>query len=134
MGIEGRPGGVGLVDATPWLADRYTRTNHAQPRPPAGSPAMDKFLKVCAASVGVRYDWVGIAQDTAAVLGKDTFTGPVNEIWKWEDGEMPGAVVCSSLAAMLYDQAGWKHPPGAERNTTPADWYAWNDSQAWEAS
>jgi hypothetical protein len=134
MGIEGRPGGVGLVDATPWLADRYTRTNHAQPRPPAGSQAMDKFLKVCAASIGVRYDWVGIAQDTAAVLGKDTFTGPVNEIWKWEDGEMPGAVVCSSLAAMLYDQAGWKHPPGAERNTTPADWYAWNDSQAWEAS
>ena len=119
------------MDCTPWLADRYTRSNHAQPRPAPGSKEMDKFLAVCASSLGIRYDWVGIAQDTAAVLGKDNFSGPVNEIWKWEDGQMPGAVVCSSLAAMLYGQAGWPHPPGPERNVTPANWYTWNDSEAW---
>jgi hypothetical protein len=132
MGIEGRPGGVGLVDCTPWLADRLTRSNHAQPRP-GGQPAMDAFLASCAKSLGVKYDWVGIAQDALGIAGAVNLAERIDPLWRWpsKDGQLPGAVVCSSLAAMLYDQVDWAHPPGAERNTHPGDWWKWNDAQAW---
>jgi len=43
-------------------------------------------------------------------------------------------VVCSSLAAMLYDlpSVGWAHPDlGAERRCEPADWWLWSQARAW---
>jgi hypothetical protein len=33
IGIQGQPGGVGLVDCTNWLSDSRTRSNHDQARP-----------------------------------------------------------------------------------------------------
>jgi hypothetical protein len=47
---------------------------------------------------------------------------------------LPGRVVCSSLAAMLYDllSVGWAHPDlGAERQCEPADRWQWSQTQAW---
>jgi len=49
-------------------------------------------------------------------------------------GLLPGHVVCSSLAAMLYDlpQVGYAHPDlGQERKCEPADWWNWSDEQLW---
>ena len=132
MGIEGRPGGVGLVDCTPWLGDRLTRSNHGQPRP-GGKEAMDKFLASCAKTLGLKYDWVGIAQDTALAVGWGDLAEKIDPLWRWpsKNDLLPGAVVCSSLAAYLYDQATWAHPPGEERNCAPKDWWAWNDAESW---
>jgi len=133
MGIEGRPGGVGEVDCTRWLADRLTRTNHGQPKP-GGQPAMDRFLASAADSFGLKYDWVGIAQDTALILGRKNFAEAIDPLWQWpsKDGELPGAVVCSALAAMLYNIVGWAHPPGEERNCRPQHWWSWNDAEEWQ--
>jgi hypothetical protein len=136
MGIEGRPGGVGPVDCTPFLADSRTRGNHAQPRPnDAGQ--LEVFLASCAASLGIDYDWVGIGQDTARSIGLHNLAKAIDPLWRWggNDKELPGHVVCSSLAAMLYKLTGWASPePGAERQTTPAQWWDWADRQLWKAA
>jgi hypothetical protein len=62
----------------------------------------------------------------------------VDPLWRWpsEHHLLPGHVVCSSLAAMLYDlpSVGWPHPDlGHERECEPADWWQWSQSQAWTA-
>jgi hypothetical protein len=46
-------------------------------------------------------------------------------------------VVCSSLAAMLYDlpSVGWSHPDlGDERACEPADWWRWSENSGWSAA
>jgi hypothetical protein len=56
------------------------------------------------------------------------------KVWKWHGGALPGHVVCSSLADILYQRVGWAHPAaGTERFCMPADWWAWNNNQGWEA-
>ena len=140
IGVEGRPGGVGLVDCTKWLADKYTRSNHAQPRP--NGKRQTACLAACADAIGVRYDWTGIGADALESLGAAGMraaaglSDAVNKLYldPPEDGQLPGAVVCSSLAAMLYDlpQVGWAHPElGNERRCSPADWWDWNDGEEW---
>jgi hypothetical protein len=62
IGIQGRPGGVGLVDCTYWLSDSRTRSNHAQPKPNDHNQ-LTLLLGSCAKSLGIQYDWVGIAED-----------------------------------------------------------------------
>jgi len=149
IGIQGQPGGVGLCDCTPWLADSRTRSNHAQPKPDDHGQ-LTALLASCARSLGVAYDWVGIAEDALGTVHAETLAGLIDSLWSWPGGGakdllpgtgggsvVPGHVVCSSLAAMLYDllAVGWAHPDlGAERRCMPSDWWDWSDRQAWRAA
>ena len=133
IGIEGRPGGVGLVDCTPYLSDSRTRSNHDQPRDPAALPA---FLASCALSLGLRYDWVGIAEDAFNAVGAEDISAVIDPLWRFGDphGPLSGGVVCSSLAALRYRAAGWTSPDlsaAEDRCCTPAAWWDWSDRRDW---
>lgn len=134
MGIEGRPGGVGPVDCTPYLADARTRSNHTQPRSGTAGQ-VDSFLASCALSLGLAYDWVGIAEDALDALHLEDMSEDIDPIWRSNPGLLPGHVVCSSLAAFLYDlpAIGWDHPGllKKDRTCTPADWWYWSDLESW---
>lgn len=135
MGIQGQPGGVGLVDCTPWLADDRTRSNHDQPKPDDHGQ-LAYLLASCARSMGIAYDWVGIAADTAVALHASNLGALLSHLYAWpaNHGLLPGDVVCSSLAAMLYDlpAVGWPHPDlGDERMCEPANWWDWSDRKLW---
>lgn len=139
IGIQGQPGGVGLTDCTRYLTDTRTRGNYGQiaalaASRPAFSTELVTFLASCAASLGVRYDWVGIAEDTAAALRLNVLREALNQVYKWPagHGQMPGEMVCSSLAAWQYEHAEWPHPdPGSERTCEPAGWWDWSDRRLW---
>jgi hypothetical protein len=150
IGIQGQPGGVGLVDCTPFLADSRTRSNHGQPKPdawprpavysssqdaPAAPSRRLTFLAGTVKSLGIAYDWAGIDEDAADVIAPD-LSADIDRLWRWPSDKnlLPGHVVCSSLAAMLYDLpgVGWAHPGlGKERTCIPSDWYEWNDGGQW---
>lgn len=134
VGIQGEPGGVNLVDCTPFLNDSRTRTNHGQPRA-SNHNQLTTYLASAAKSLGLKYDWVAIDADVASVFSKD-LAADIEHLWAWPSDKnlIPGHIVCSSLFAMLYDlpAVGWKHPDlGSERLCEPAGWYAWNDQQLW---
>jgi|SRR5215831_962034 len=135
MGIEGKPGGVGLTDCTPDLNDRLTRSNHGQPRS-GGDKAMEAFLADCAKIFGVQYDWVGIEMDTLQAVGGEDLARLIDHLWRWptKDGLLPGHVVCSSAAAILYTRRGWAEPTGKDpdRTCTPPQWWDWSDGKQWE--
>jgi hypothetical protein len=135
MGIQGRPGGVGLTDCTAYLSDSRVRSNHAQPRPDDAGQ-LTAFLASCVRSLGLRYDWAGIAADVAASLGVTDLSADIDRLWRWPagHGQLPGDVVCSSLFAMLYalPQSNWLHPDlGVERSCEPSDWWLWSDEHQW---
>jgi hypothetical protein len=132
MGIEGRPGGVGTCDVTPYLTDARTRSNHSQPRPDDAGQVVT-FIASCAKSLGIAYDWVGIAEDGLGALHIADLSAVINPLWASHEGLLPGHVVCSSLAAYLYAMVtDWAHPDvGAERTCEPADWWRWADTSAW---
>jgi hypothetical protein len=141
IGIQGQPGGVGLADCTPYLSDPWTRGNYGQVAAmTAGRPQfateLNTFLASCAASIGVRYDWAGIAEDIAGALHLNDLTEAVNRVYRWgaPHGLMPGEFVCSSLAWWQYANVGWPHPdpaPGQGETCEPADWWSFNDQQLW---
>lgn len=110
--LEGRPGGVGWRDAKDYLRSPWTTANTGQPKTPTQRTAI---AKGAAAMIGTPYDWEAIAADAAAALDLGKLWAPT-----WH-GKVPGHVVCSSLAAYLYGQAGLPHPTGG-REVTPADW------------
>lgn len=135
IGIEGRPGGVGPCDCTPYLTNPDTRTNHDQPRP-NDQKQTPVFLASCVKSLGIAYDWAGIAEDALNALHVEDLAQAINPLWRWpaDHNRLPGHVVCSSLAAMLYNlpQVGWAHPnEGYERTCEPADWWNWSATCAW---
>jgi hypothetical protein len=135
MGIQGQPGGVGPVDCTPFLHDPRTESNHAEPKP-NDRGQLATLLASAAKSLGLAYDWVGIAQDTLDALHLEDLSAVIDPLWRWPSNHnlLPGHVVCSSLAAMLYDlpAVGWAHPDlGAERVCEPADWWRWSMARAW---
>ena len=135
IGIQGQPGGVGPVDCTPFLSDVRTMSNHDQPKPDDHGQLMT-FLASAAKSLGIGYDWVGIAQDALDACHLTDLSGLIDPLWRWPSDHdlLPGHVVCSSLAAMLYDlpEVGWAHPDlGEERQCEPADWWWWSQDQAW---
>jgi len=133
MGIEGRPGGVGPVDCTRVLGSHLTRSNNQQPRD-SGNGQTQAFLTSCAKSLGIAYDWVAIAEDALDALHADDLAKAIDPLWRWpsKTGQLPGHVVCSSLAAMLYEHVGWAHPEhGSERACEPADWWQWSDQHQW---
>jgi hypothetical protein len=133
IGIQGDPGGVALCDCTPFLDDSRISSNHQQPR--LEGVRLTTFLAGAAKSLGIAYDWVGIAEDAALAVAPDL--GPdIDRLWRWPSDKniLPGHVVCSSLAAMLYDlpAVGWAHPDlGTERVCLPSDWDTWNRGEGW---
>ena len=136
IGLQGQPGGVGLVDATPYLSDPRTRSNHGQPKPDDAGQ-LTYLLAGAAKTIGVAYDWVGIAEDTARALRLPDLAAFINKLYAWPagHGQLPGDVVCSSLWAALYglDDVMWAHPDtGRERGCTPAAWWIWSDRQQWK--
>lgn len=136
MGIQGQPGGVGPVDCTPFLSDSRTMANHAQPKPDDRGQ-LTSFLASAAKSLGISYDWVGIAEDALDALHVHDLSRLIDPLWRWptQHNLLPGHVVCSSLAAMLYDlsSVGWAHPDlGDERECEPADWWQWSQAEAWK--
>ncbi|MGA3151490.1 MAG: hypothetical protein ACLPN6_13405 [Streptosporangiaceae bacterium] len=138
MGIQGQPGGVGPVDCTPFLSDVRTMSNHAQPKPDDHGQLVT-FLASAARSLGLAYDWVGIAEDGLDALHCEDLSALIDPLWRWPSNHnlLPGHVVCSSLAAMLYDLAsvGWAHPDlGSERVCEPADWWRWSEASAWQVA
>jgi hypothetical protein len=135
MGVQGQPGGVGLADCSPFLADVRTMSNHDQPRP-SDRGQLTMFLASAAKSLGIAYDWVGIAEDALDACHAEDLSALINPLWRWPSDHdlLPGHVVCSSLAAMLYDlpSVGWAHPDlGQERDCEPADWWRWSEASAW---
>jgi hypothetical protein len=137
MGIQGQPGGVGPVDCSPFLSDIRTMSNHDEPRPDDRGQ-LTTFLASTAKSLGIGYDWVGIAEDGLEAFHVEDLSALIDPLWRWPSDHnlLPGHVVCSSLAAMLYDlpSVGWAHPDlGHERECEPADWWQWSQSQAWTA-
>ena len=136
MGIQGQPGGVGPVDCTPFLSDGRTMSNHGQPKPDDHGQ-LTSFLASAAKSLGISYDWVGIAEDTLDALQVHDLSALIDPLWRWpsQHNLLPGHVVCSSLAAMLYDlpSVDWAHPDlGDERECEPADWWQWSQAQTWK--
>jgi hypothetical protein len=135
IGIQGAPGGVSLVDCTQYLRDSRVRSNGLQPKPDDHGQ-MTTFLLGCAKSLGIAYDWLGILEDVSQVVAPD-LSADIDHLWRWPDpksGLLPGHVVCSSLAAMLYDlpAVGWQHPDlGTERLCTPEMWWDWADQEQW---
>jgi hypothetical protein len=112
--IEGRPGGVGWRDARAYLASPWTVTTAAEPKTGLQRQAVCEALE---AAIGTPYDWKGIAADAAQAIH-------LPDLWqeKW-DGQVPGHVVCSSLAAWAYMKAGLAYPVASDlERTTPADW------------
>ena len=79
--------------------------------------------------IGTPYAWTAIAEDAGQAFG-------LKDIWARRDkkGEVPGEVVCSSLAAYAYSKAGLDHPPGGDRNTTPGDWLSFLIERKWASS
>jgi len=124
--IEGRPGGVGWADARAYLRDPRTVANVLQPKTAA------QRAQVCALAaklLGTPYDWLGgIAEDAMNALG-------LGALWAEKDpatGLVPGHVVCSSLAAWVYDRSGLAAPhPDDWRHVQPGDWAAWVTEQGW---
>lgn len=126
-GIEGRPGGVGWRDLSGPLKWATTAANNAQPKTPEQRAQVAEILL---AMLGTPYDWAGIAFDAHEA---------VHRIWaiplapEWRDGEVPGQVVCSSLADYAYELAGLANPGGSAvtRATTPGDWDAFVQRKEW---
>lgn len=124
-GIEGRPGGVGWVDMKQYEASAYTLVNSAQPKTDAQRKAVAETAE---ALLQRPYDWTAIAADAMQALGL--------RIWRPQDfGEtqMPGQVVCSSLADYVYERVGLANPgkKTGTRFTTPADWDEFIETQGW---
>jgi hypothetical protein len=114
--VEGKPGGVGWRDAKAYLRSPWTVTNVNQPK------TTEQRKLVCSgalALIGTPYDWAAITADAAADLDLGALWHPAF------GGEVPGHVVCSSLAEWLYLKAGLPCPrqEGA-REIQPADWVA----------
>ena len=120
---RGRPGGVGWRDTRDYLTSSLTLTNSAQPKTQA---QRDAVCDTMTALITTGYDWAAIAADTEHAFGLSTAWLP-----DFRTGQVPGHVVCSSLAAYAYSKNGLTHPPGKDRQITPADWDTFILTQAW---
>lgn len=115
-GLEGKPGGVGWVDMRGYIASPFTVNNCAQPGRSAMQRSQAATLEV--SMIGTRYDWQAIGGDGLMDLHV--------RLWNNQEdfhGLKPGAVVCSSFGAWVYERMSWPHPDtGTERVCQPADW------------
>lgn len=126
-GIEGRPGGVGWRDLSDPLTWPETNVNNDQPKTDAQRTAI---ADVMVQMLGTPYDWAGIAEDTRQALHAAWGFSVARE---WKDDQVPGHVVCSSLADYAYERVGLPNPGGSKitRATTPGDWDQWMIDRAW---
>lgn len=125
--VEGRPGGVGWLDARRYLRDPHTVTNIAQPKTDAQRHAVAAEAETM---LGRAYDWAAIMTDALESLG-------IHNLWTqdWDGQGVPGHVVCSSFAAYLYGKAGMAHPGVKhERYVFPSDWAEFCIGQKWKRS
>jgi len=131
--IEGRPGGVGWVDAGKYLHGklaRYGNSNAAQPRTGSQRTAI---ARTAAGLLGTGYDWVGgIAGDGLDDMHLTRLAALLDEWWGWTDpanpGAAPGHIVCSSAASWAYRTLGLPGPEGVTERIQPADWWRYNKS------
>jgi hypothetical protein len=124
--IEGRPGGAGWVDARQYLDCAYTGNNVLQPKT---ARQRARVAEVALGMLGVGYDWAAVIDDALMCLH-------LRDLWlqDWSGAGSPAHVVCSSLAAYLYETVGLARPTEHEaRFTTPADWSAFVLSHDYEA-
>lgn len=130
-GIEGRPGGVGWADLTTYVADPATRSNAAQPKTPEQRQLVASKAETM---LGTAYDWQAIFADTETCLTHPLDVPDLGALFArdWAHTGVPGHVVCSSLAAWLYEAAGLPHPDvDHERQCMPSDWTTWCEAKAW---
>jgi hypothetical protein len=124
-GVEGRPGGVGWVDMRKYLSNKRIVTNAAQPK----SDAQRATLGIaCEAILGKPYDWSAIFTDALDSIG-------LKDLWNkdWDKQGVPGHVVCSSAAALVYKQCELAHPNiGHERYVSPGDWAGFCYDEGWK--
>jgi hypothetical protein len=114
---------VGWRDATAYLSDHATITNIGQPKT---MQQRDMVCTLITAMIGTPYDWDAIAADAGMAFG-------LGDIWQRKaDGMVPGAVVCSSLAAYAYDKAQLTAPMGDYRTVTPGDWAELIVNRGWQ--
>lgn len=124
--IEGKPGGVGWADARNYLKSRWTITN--EPQATLITPeARARIVSDMEAMLGRAYDWSAILADAITSLGI-----PALFAKDWKGTGSPGHVVCSSLAAWLYDREGLAHPTGSDRYITPGDWDGFIVTRGWQ--
>lgn len=123
--LEGRPGGVGWVDASSYLASPWTVSNAAQPIDPTARLGV---IRDGEAMLKVGYDDLGIFGDACRDLH-------LPELWgmDWKGQGPPGHVVCSSYAAYLYDHHGLPRPEPRlnGRWVEPGDWAGWIRKEGW---
>lgn len=113
--VEGRPGGVGWVDASHYLNSRWGLNNARQDKT---DEQREAIAKVVVGMLGTPYDWEGIVADAMTAIDAQALWGQ-----DWHGQGAPGHVVCSSLAAYAYDKVGLAWPrEHSVRMTTPADW------------
>ena len=141
-GVEGRPGGVAwceMAGYTTGPAARLAASNYQQPRTAVQRAAVAKAAE---GLLHVGYDWVGgIIPDGFDDVGLKDLAGLIDKWWGWgsepDDGgtttlaPAPGHVVCSSLAAWVYDHLGLPAPAGDAELVQPADWWDWNTEEGW---
>ncbi|MGZ4621495.1 MAG: hypothetical protein ACXVGF_04595 [Blastococcus sp.] len=124
IGLEGRPGGVGWVEMTDYLASPATVDNREQPKTEA-----QRYLVAKAAEklIGCAYDWTAIGAEALFDLG-----APLSHI-DWSGPNPPLHVICSSYAEWSYRQVklARPEPPQGEVLTQPADWAAWDAAKGW---
>lgn len=124
IGLEGRPGGVGWVDMTNYVASPATVDNRDQPKTEG-----QRYLVAKAAEnlIGCAYDWAAIGAEALFDLGV-YFTD-----LDWSGPNPPLHVICSSYAQWCYRQVGLArpHPPQGEALTQPGDWAAWDAARGW---
>lgn len=129
--IEGRPGGVGWVDATAYLESPWTLSNQGQPLDTGQQ--MD-ICKTMQALIGTKYDWEAILEDGL----RDLHVPDIDKMWgdKWH-GVAPGHVVCSSASVWAYMKNHANYPKNIDpAHVQPADWADFivlNGYQTWPA-
>jgi hypothetical protein len=123
-GICGQPSGVGWVDVSHWLDSPFTLTNSVQPLYNHDA----EIAKTMESLLGTAYDWSAIVDDGMKCFGLEI------PLWdpNWKKGQVPGHVVCSSVAAYAYFKASLACPTG-ERTVTPGMWEEFIMTQGWKA-
>lgn len=113
--VEGRPGGVGWADATPYIDSSYTVSNE---REVISDETRADISITMVGLLGTPYDWRAISEDAVRDLH-------LPELWaeKWKGAVAPAHVVCSSVAAYCYKKNGLPYPTNVDlAHVQPADW------------